>query len=146
MRLLLVFGLLLSLVTAAPVLAQSTEGPVESVRAFYEKDSIRAYGFYSKRLKGLFQRDDRRAQRSGGMGHLDFAFHVDGQAKEDGWKDTLRLTLVSREDKRAEVQVTFKNFTPHELRYSLVREGSQWRIDDVRSVSEDPWRLSSILE
>ena len=145
MRLLLVFGLLLSLV-ASPVLAQSTDSPVETVRAFYEKDSMRFYGFYSKRLKSLFQRDDRRAKRSGGMGNLDFAFHVDGQDTEDGWKDTLRLKEVSREDKRAEVQVNFKNFTPHELRYSLVREGGQWRIDDVRSVGEDAWRLSTILK
>jgi hypothetical protein len=145
MRLLLVIGLVLSLVTV-PALAQSTEDPVESVRAFYAKDDIRAYGFYSKRLKALFVRDERRARQQGGMGNLDFAFHVNGQDTEEGWRKTLKLEQVSRKGKQAEVKVTFKNFTPQELRYSLVLEGGHWLIDEVRSVGEPPWRLTTVFK
>jgi hypothetical protein len=132
---------------AAPALAQSAEDPIESVRAFYAKDDIRAYGFYSKRLKGLFLRDERKAKQNGDeLGSIDFAFHVNGQDTEDDWQKTLRLELLNRKGKRAEVRATFKNFTPQDLRYSLVLEGGHWLIDDVRSVGENPWRLSTLFK
>jgi hypothetical protein len=141
-----VLALLLSLI-AAPALAQSAEDPIESVRAFYAKDDIRAYGFYSKRLKGLFLRDERKAKQNGDeLGSIDFAFYVNGQDTEDDWQKTLRLELLSRKGKRAEVRATFKNFTPQDLRYSLVLEGGKWLIDDVRSVGENPWRLSTLFK
>ncbi len=146
MRLLLVLGLLLFIVPSQ-ALAQSADDPVETVRAFYAKDSIRAYGFYSKRLKSLFVTDDRESKKRGDeLGSINFAFYVNAQDTEDGWEKTLRFELVSRKDKRAEVKVTFKNFTPQDLRYSLVLEGGHWLIDDVRSVGEPPWRLSALFK
>lgn len=78
MRLWLVLGLLFFL-APSQALAQSAKEPVETVRAFYAKNSIRAYEFYSKRLKGLFVRDDNEARKRGdGQGGIDFAFHVNG--------------------------------------------------------------------
>ncbi|WP_224248016.1 DUF3828 domain-containing protein [Hyalangium gracile] len=145
MRSLFVLGLLLSLV-ASPALAQSAQDPVETVRAFYAKDNIRAYEFYSKRLKGLFVQDQKQSEKTGEMGSIDFAFHVNAQDTEDGWQKSLRLELLSRKGKRAEVKATFKNFTPQDLRYSLVLEGGRWLIDDVRSVGEVSWRLTEIFQ
>ncbi|MFL5348201.1 MAG: hypothetical protein ACJ8AT_25695 [Hyalangium sp.] len=146
MRLLLVLGLLLSL-APSQALAQSAEDPVETVRAFYAKDNIRAYGFYSKRLKGLFVRDDKAAKKRGdGLGSIDFAFYVNGQDTEDGWQKTLHLELLSRQDTRAEVKATFKNFTQQDLRYSLVLEKGRWLIDDVRSTGQDAWQLSKLFQ
>lgn len=145
MRLLLVLGLLLSL-APSQALAQSADDPVETVRAFYAKDNIRSYEFYSKRLKALFVRDDKAAKKRGDGGSIDFAFHVNGQDTEEGWQKTLHLELLSRKDKRAEVKATFKNFMQQDLRYTLVLEKGHWLIDDVRSTGESAWQLSKLFE
>jgi hypothetical protein len=146
MRLLLVLGFLLSL-APSQALAQSANAPVETVRAFYAKDNIRAYGFYSKRLKGLFVRDDKEAKKRGdSLGSIDFAFYVNGQDTEAGWEKTLHLELLSRDGLRAEVKAAFKNFTPQDLRYTLVQEKGRWLIDDVRSTGANSWQLSKLFE
>ncbi|WP_224368896.1 hypothetical protein [Hyalangium versicolor] len=146
MRLWLVLGLLFFL-APSQVLAQSAKDPVETVRAFYAKDSIRAYEFYSKRLKGLFVRGDKEVEKRGdGQALIDFDFRVNGQDTKDGWEKTLHFELLSREDKSAEVKATFENYTPQEVRYSLVLEKGRWMIDDVHSTGKDTWRLSKLLE
>lgn len=81
--------------------------PVTVVREFYAKDSIRAYEFYSARLKDLFVKDDEAA--GGDLGNLTFAFHVNGQDVEDGWEKTLRFDLVESDGAHAVVRVTFRN-------------------------------------
>ena len=117
--------------------------PVTVVREFYEKDSIRAYEFYSARLKDLFVKDDEAA--GGDLGNLTFAFHVNGQDVEDGWEKRLRFDLVESDGAHAVVRVTFRNFEPQDIRYTLVRERGRWLIDDVRAVAADRWVLSDIL-
>src|SRR4051812_46837658 len=80
MRILFALALVLGLTGAAG--AQSKDDPIATVRAFYAKDSIRASQFYSKRLKALFAEEDRKA--AGEIGNLDFAFHVNAQARRAG--------------------------------------------------------------
>jgi hypothetical protein len=123
--------------------AAPTDDPVAVVRAFYARDSIRAYEFYSARLKALFVEDERQAD--GDIGNLDFAFYINAQDTEDGWERTLRVDLVKRTARNAEVRATFKNFQPQDIRYALVRENGRWLINDGRSVIETRWVLSEIL-
>lgn len=138
----LALALLLALL-AAPALAQSATDPVETVRAFYAADDTNAVRFYARRLRSLYERD--RKQARGEVGRLDFAFHVNGQDTEDDWRRTLALKAVSGTDGEAEVQATFRNFAPQDLRYDLVREGGRWLIADVRSLRKATWRLTTIL-
>jgi hypothetical protein len=128
---------------AAPAFAQSATDPVETVRAFYAKDDIGAVGFYAARLRSLYERDRREAGNE--VGRLDFAFYVNGQDTEANWEKTLKLTMLASDDARAEVQATFHNGTPQELRYDLVRENGRWLIADVRSTTAQTWDLVTIL-
>jgi hypothetical protein len=136
------------LLLAVPASALAGEGrpsePVDVVRAFYAKDSYRAYEFYSQRLKKQFVDDDRRA--GGEEGCLCFAFYLNAQDTVDGWEQSLQLDAVRKTKTRAEVKATFTNFGPQELRYDLVREHGRWLIDDVRSVVGKTWVLSRILQ
>jgi hypothetical protein len=130
-------------VLAGPARAQSATDPVESVRAFYDKDDINALQFYAARLRALFARDRREAK--GEVGRLDFAFHVNGQDTEEGWARTLTLTTVHADAKRAEVQARFRNGGAQEIRYDLVYEGGHWLIADARSLRGERWQLTKIL-
>ena len=112
------------------------------VKAFYKRDSIRAYELYSARLKDLFIKDES----PGEVGNLDFAFHMNGQDVEDGWEKTLTFDLIARGSDRAVVRVTFRNFQPQDIHYTLVRERGRWLIDDARSVAAESWVLSEILK
>ncbi|MER2249211.1 DUF3828 domain-containing protein [Methylorubrum podarium] len=134
----LAFGLL-----AGPALAQSATDPVETVRAFYAADDINAVRFYVKRLRTLYERDQREAK--GEVGRLGFAFHVNGQDTEPGFAKSLTLAPLSSEGDRAEVRATFRNGGLQELRYSLVREAGAWKIANVRSLKGETWDLIAIL-
>ncbi|GJD94056.1 DUF3828 domain-containing protein [Methylobacterium iners] len=138
----LALALLLALFTL-PALAQSTTDPVETVRALYAKDDATELRFFAKTLRTLFERDAKEAQ--GEVGRLGFAYHVNGQDTEPGWAKTLSLTLVSQDETRAEIQARFKNFTPQDLRYDLVKEGGRWLVADVRSLRKERWRLMEIM-
>ncbi len=129
--------------SAGSARAQSATDPVETVRAFYAKDDINAVRFYANGLRRLFERDQREAK--GEVGRLGFAFHVNGQDTEPGFSKSLTLTPLVVEADRAEVQATFRNGSPQELRYSLLREGGLWKIADVRSLRKDRWDLTEIL-
>ncbi|TXN06408.1 DUF3828 domain-containing protein [Methylobacterium sp. WL103] len=128
---------------ANPAAAQSATDPVETVRAFYAKDDTGAVGFYAKRLRALYERDRREAGNE--VGRLDFAFTVNGQDTEANWQKTLKLVALSDDHERAQVQATFRNFTPQDLRYDLVREDGRWLIADVRSMTGQTWDLVTIL-
>lgn len=117
--------------------------PVAVVRAFYARDSVRAYEFYSPRLRRRFLGDRHRAEA--GVGNLDFTFYVNAQVREKEWEKTLRIELISRAKDRVEVRASFRNFGPQEIHYTLVHENGRWLIDDARSVRGDRWVLSEIL-
>ncbi len=128
---------------ASPALAQSATDPVETVRAFYKKDDINAVQFYAKRLRALYERDQREAKRE--IGRLDFAFYVNGQDTEPKWEKTLKLKALSASEDKAEVQALFKNFSPQDLRYDMVKENGKWLIADVRSLKKETWELVKLL-
>ena len=135
--------ILLVALNATPVLAQSATDPVETVRAFYAKDDINVVQFYARRLRGLYERDQKEAK--GEVGRLSFAFHVNGQDTQDGWRKSLKLTALSADETKAEVQALFRNFSSQDLRYSLLRENGRWLIADVRSLKKETWVLTTIL-
>lgn len=140
----IVTAFLCACVLGAGAAAASEPDPVAVVRAFYGRGSIRAYEFYSERLKALFIADEG----PDGVG-LDFAFYCNCQDAADGWETTLRFELVSRSTspcERAIVRATFENGGAQDVRYALVRENGKWVIDDAQSVEPDRWLLSRLLE
>lgn len=139
-------GLLLALLIllgAGPALAQSASDPVGTVRAFYGAPSTDDLRFYAKALRALYERDQREA--AGEVGRIGFDFRVNGQDTAKGWEKTLRLATLSAGEDRAEVQATFRNGRPQDIRYDLVREGGRWLIADVRAVTGERWGLVALL-
>lgn len=134
---------LVLLVGCAPAQAQSATDPVETVRAFYAAASINETRFYARGLRALYERDRHEAE--GEVGRIAFDFRVNGQDTEDGWERTLSLTASALDGDRAEVRATFRNVSPQDIRYSLVREDGRWLIADVRSLKHETWRLTSLL-
>lgn len=133
----------LLLLASAPAMAQSATDPVETVRAFYAKDDINAVRFYAKRLRTLYERDQKQAK--GEVGRLGFAFHVNGQDTEEKWEKSLKLKALSASEDKAEVQALFRNFSPQDLRYDMVKENGKWLIADVRSLKKETWGLVELL-
>lgn len=134
---------LVLVLVASHASAQSASDPVETVRAFYRQDDINAVQFYAKRLRALYERDLKEAK--GEVGRLGFAFHVNGQDTEENWQKWLKINVLSTNDDKAEIQALFKNFSPQDLRYDMVRENGTWLIADVRSLRKETWRLVKLL-
>lgn len=115
-------------------------GPIEAVQFFYLHRAP-----YSKHLKALFERADKRAEAEYGGTALNFDIESDSQDAMPDFKSTVHLEIVSQEAERAEVKSTFTNWKPMEMRFSLLLEGGHWVIDDIRSVTGE-WLLSKSLE
>ncbi|WP_292505520.1 hypothetical protein [Methylobacterium sp.] len=73
---------------AGPVLGQSATNPIETVRAVYAADDINDLRFLARPLRGLFEKDAQEAK--GEVGRLGFAYHLNGQDRQDGLAKTLR--------------------------------------------------------
>ncbi|MGK2922452.1 MAG: DUF3828 domain-containing protein [Methyloceanibacter sp.] len=97
---------------------------------------------YSKRLQALLDKDAAETQE-GEVGRLDFDPFVDGQDWEIGG---LKVKEVYRSGGEARVRADFANFgKPRSILFSLVREGGEWRIDDIAETLPPRWTLSKIL-
>ena len=144
-RLLAFFALLL---LPAPLLAQSAENPIDTVKAVYADESREVESkLYSKRLNALYAAADRNSKKlNQPVSGLDFDPTADGQDTEDNFKKTLRYTLLTSNEQAAQVRANFKNFKPVALVYRLVKEDGAWKVDDIRTHRfRDGWRLSKLL-
>ncbi|KQT90495.1 DUF3828 domain-containing protein [Methylobacterium sp. Leaf466] len=134
---------LLVTLAAAPAIAQSATDPVETVRALYAADDVNEWRFLAKGLRTLFEKD--ATESKGEVGRLGFAYHVNGQDTQSGWRKTLVLKTLSANETKAEVQARFKNFSNQDLRYDLVKENGLWLVTDVRALTKERWRLEAIM-
>jgi hypothetical protein len=99
----------------------------------------------SKTLAALFRKDAACSKRTQGVCALDFDFVVDGQDYKISKVDV--GPTVATGDK-ATVTVTFRNFDADSRNvYSFVREGGQWKVDDVlfKSGSDEPASLAKLI-
>lgn len=138
------------LFATAPAHAASQE-PVDFIAAIYktygttpdpDDHSELRRDFYSQRLLKLIEADEK-ATPKGEVGRLDFDVFVNG----NNWElSNLKIVLVSRDATHAKVRVNFENFKfPRETLFSLIREGDDWRIDEIQSLHKPRWTLSKIL-
>lgn len=134
-------------VTSAVQAATRIDDPVKFVKAIYtttvgkkpEPDDI-----YSARLDALFKLDTKEA--GGEVGRIDFDFWMNGQ---DGTISAVTISKVDVENTKDRVIVVarFKNEkTPNEIHFYFEKTAAGWKLDDVRSVMNDPWVLSLMLK
>jgi hypothetical protein len=109
----------------------------------YNWDDWHANDWRSKSLNALFDADDA-ATPEGDVGRIDFDPYIDSQ---DYDLADLKIGDPAMSGDTATVEVTFANFGDAEhLTYSLVKEGADWKIDDVTSHNPDSmWSLRALL-
>jgi hypothetical protein len=136
------------LVTASPAgAATRIDDPEKFVKATYatlvgkkpEPDDI-----YTARLDALFKLDAKEAH--GEVGRFDFDFWMNGQ---DGTISGVTVSRLPVENTTARqiVVAKFKNEkTPNEIHFYFEKTAAGWKLDDARSVLNEPWVLSLILK
>ncbi len=149
-RFALIFALVLAII---PARAAPASDPVAMIEAIY-KEYVAAQGtdhdapnqtdrdVYSKRLRELIDAD-RKNTPEGEIGRLDFDVFVNGQ---DWELSGLHVALVKSDAQRTQVRATFINLKePQDILFSFVREGGNWRIDEIQSLRGTRWTFSKIL-
>jgi hypothetical protein len=143
----------LMLVFASPAEAQPASTPDGMIRAIYkmyEADDVKGTikDVASRRLKRLIEADEK-ATPKGEIGKLDFDVFVNGN---DFKVSRVRVRVPPmpadrpKTPDRAKVQANFISLKkPHEIVFDLVREGGQWKVDEVTSMVGQKWTLSKIL-
>jgi len=98
----------------------------------------------SKRLAGLFARDDQFMEESGDVGHIDSDPFISGQ---DGGVKNLKVTIGSQQGDKATVFADFRSLgEPVRVGFAMVRENGRWVIDDItNTVDKQPFRVSDLL-
>jgi hypothetical protein len=136
---------------AAPPLDQVDGDPVTLITAIYKtytdigpgEDGMPGLpGVYSQRLQALIDKDEQDPPE-GEVGKIDWDVFVDGQ----DWQLTdLNIVPVAKDEGRAQVRATFKNFgEPRDILYTLLPEHGRWRIDEIEETLKPRWTMSKIL-
>jgi hypothetical protein len=136
---------------AAPPLDQVDGDPETLIAAIYKtytdidpgEDGMPGLlGIYSQRLQALIDKDEQETPE-GEVGKIDWDVFVDGQ----DWQLTdLNIVPVAKDEGRAQVRATFKNFgEPRDILYTLVPEHGHWRIDEIEETLKPRWTMSKIL-
>jgi hypothetical protein len=140
----------------APRYAWAGDDPAEVVRNAYkiEIESFNAVGvagsspwdapnrdlLFTSRLSQLFATDERYMQDSGELGNLDFDPFLNGQ---DGDIKALTVETKDLSASQATVNASFDSFdTRQTVRFMLVRQNGDWRIDDIIDPQEDGQAVS----
>jgi hypothetical protein len=134
------------------------DGPDAAVRALYspylpggdermsafDNEAERAKRFTAnlvKEMKAYFQRQEK----AGEPGGLDFDPIVNGQDYKIDRLDVRVDKTVAK--KSAIVIAEFKNFDETmRVKYKLVFEGGQWKVDDIASLRDPVWDLRDLLK
>jgi hypothetical protein len=141
----------LSALTAPPAAAQTYKSPEALLQALYSYDTSQTaenapslYSpFFSDQLNARFQ-DDADNTQAGDSGTIDFDPVISGQ---DGEATDVEVGQPIVIDDTAEVEVTFTNFEPVTLYYTLVKEHGGWKVDDIANQQGDyPWSLSALFD
>ncbi len=98
----------------------------------------------SKRLAGLFARDDQYMEESGDEGNIDSDPFIGGQ---DGDVKNLKVTIGSQEGDKATVFADFRSLGKSvRVGFAMVRENGPWVIDDItNTVDKQSFRVGDLL-
>lgn len=134
---------------SAPSAGAATD-PVEVLKLIYNPSAATPPDEpFSARLMALYQAAIARSnQLQEPVSGLDFAYSIDGQDAEEGTAASVRYHIVDQTPRQAQVNVTFTNGGPRELRYDFVNENGRWLIDEVRRIKggdDANWVLSELF-
>ncbi len=144
-------ALLLSALCALPAAAETYRTPQALLEALYSYDTTQTDAdapslyspFFSDGLNALWQADVDKTE-PGDAGSIDFDPVINGQ---DGEATELSVGEPIILDDTAEVEVTFRNYEPVTLYYTLVKEHGSWKVDDIANQQgEYPWSLRALFE
>jgi Protein of unknown function (DUF3828) len=146
-----------ALVVAFPVMVsqvRAQEAPDAIVREIYSAYNDGGLGasptdpqvkaLFSGRVQALLDEEDDRIQ-SEGIGRLDFDVFVDAQ---DCDVTDVVIAAPKIAGAKASVDVSLLNYgEPRRFQFLFVKEGDDWRIDDIAAVRSDaPWKLTALLK
>jgi len=117
----------------------ASEGKVEPPWRPPNRDKL-----MSKRLAGLFARDDQFMEESGDEGNLGSDPFISGQ---DGGVENLRVNIGSQRGDKATVFADFRSLgKPVRVEFAMMRENGRWVIDDItNTVDKKPFKVSDFL-
>ena len=147
----LALALLFAALSSLPAAAEPFETPHALLEALYSADIAEAdpnapspySAYFSEKLNARFQAD-RDKTPEGEVGAIDFDPVIAGQDGEATNVDIGQPILL---DNTAELEVTFTNFEPVTLYYTLIRENGGWKVDDIAQQQGDyPWSLSGLFD
>lgn len=131
------------------IYTRAAQGKGDSGGTFVVGNKVARSKYLSKSLAALWARADART-RKGEVGPVDFdpitnsqdpdvkSFKVAAE-KQDGDKATIAVTIEGHQGPRPKP-------ADQTVRYHLVREEDQWKIDDIRGTADGrPWSVRSIL-
>lgn len=122
--------------------------PTRTLRTIYANvGKARRPEPFTRRLKALHDAAMKRSRElDEPVSGMDFDYAVNGQDSDPGLARTVRYQVLSQDEAKAVVKVTFTNGGPQELHYHMALENGRWLIDDVRSLARDnAWTLSELL-
>ena len=117
------------------------------MRSFYRPNFKPESIPLSGRLHRLLAAAEAHSRKTGGpVSGLDFDWTMNAQDGAPGWQKSAHFSLADHR-RKGTVRVTFRNFKQdNDLRYDLVVEHGQWKVDDIRSLRGEIWVLSKMLE
>ncbi|MDQ0320628.1 hypothetical protein QO002_002766 [Pararhizobium capsulatum DSM 1112] len=143
--------LLTSLIATPSLAAGPYKTPQALLQALYSGEDLdedpnaaTTYtNFFSDALNQRFENDWNNTP-DGEVGAIDFDPVIAGQ---DGEATDVEVGQPVIIDRTAEVEVTFTNFEPVTLYYTLVYEHGGWKVDDIANQQgEYPWSLVALFE
>jgi hypothetical protein len=138
--------------------SSENQGPAELVREAYGYQIMpgsalpppwsapQRQKFFSKRLVTMFVAHEQTDEKTG-KSSLHFEFDPFVNAEEADVSD-FDASLAAEDERTAQVRANFRNKgKPTTLTFVMVQEEEGWRIDDVKSLDNEPkWVLSSLLK
>jgi hypothetical protein len=138
--------------------SSSEQGPADVVRDAYGYQIVpgaalpppwsaaQRQKFFSKRIVTMLVAHEQ-TDKDTGKSSLHFEFDPFVNA-EDAEVTDFEASLTAEDERAAQVRANFRNKgKPTTMTFVLVQEEEGWRIDDVKSLDNDPkWVLSSLLK
>lgn len=131
------------------IYTRASQGKGDSGGNFVVGNKVARSKYLSKSLAALWARAEART-RKGEAGPIDFDPVTNSQ---DPDVKSFRVTVEKQEGDKTAIAVTIEGHqgprpkpADQTVRYHLVREEDQWKIDDIRGTADErPWSVRSIL-
>jgi hypothetical protein len=131
------------------IYTRAAKGKGDGGGAFIIENKAAKAKYLSKSLVALWARADAHTPK-GDVGPIDFDPVTNSQEPD---VKTFKVATEKQETDKATLAVTIegrnapaRKAADRTIRYELVREGAEWKIDDIKSASDgEPWSIRAML-